>query len=98
MVQGQSGAWSPARRARGVSLLAGWAPFSTSLGPSAPSLRRGGGIGNPRFPHGGLTVGSSDASCPRRVTLGRLLAHPGGVWGSIFLFKLHYSDIFCHVS
>ena len=84
--------------------LAGWVPFSPSLGASTPSLKRGGGIGNPHFPHGGHKVGSSATSCcrgRRDVTLGwrwLRLAHPGGAWGSIFLFKSHYSDIFCHVS
>lgn len=84
--------------------LAGLVPFSTSLGASAPSLRRGGGIGNSHFPHGGHKVGSSATSCRRGrrdVTLERRwlrLAHPGGAWGSIFLFKSHYSDIVCHVS
>lgn len=43
-----------------------------------PSLRRGGGIGNLRFPHGDRAVGSSGASCSGR-SLGprRRLAHPG---------------------
>ena len=77
--------------------LAGWVPFSTSLGASAPSLRRGGGIGNPCFPHGGHTVGSSAASCPQGSRGGSLL---GGCWrtlgerGGPFFFLNHITLIY----